>query len=104
MRVSVGELLLLRPPVAPEEVRFALWITHKSGDCWAERNTPTWSLSAGLPKQFLVTDLPNRRALVTTDRHKIQTREFLLVVVQQPIAELSLYTLSIDNNRELYFG
>lgn len=57
VRVRVGELLLLRPPVAPEEVRFALWTPHKSGDCWAERNTPTWSLSAGLPRQLRVTDL-----------------------------------------------
>ena len=57
VRVRVGELLLLRSPVAPEEVRFALWTPHKSGDCWAERNTPTWSLGAGLPKQFHVTDL-----------------------------------------------
>ena len=57
VRVRVGELLLLRTPVAPEEVRFALWTPNKSGDCWAERNTPTWSLSAGLPKQSHVTQL-----------------------------------------------
>lgn len=63
VRVRVGELLLLRSPVAPEEVRFALWTPHKSGDCWAERNTPTWSLSAGLPKQFHVTELQ-------TDAHR----------------------------------
>lgn len=57
VRLRLVELLLLRSPFAPEEVRFALWTPHKSGECWAERNTPTWSLSVGLPKQFHVIDL-----------------------------------------------
>lgn len=57
VRVRVGELLLLRSRLAPEEVRFLLWTPHKSRECRAERNTPTWWLTAGLPKQFHVTDL-----------------------------------------------
>lgn len=85
VRVRVGELLLLRSPVAPEEVRFALWTPHKSGDCWAERNTPTWSLSAGLPKQFHVTDLQTDAQRANGPPQDTDTRvhvgKFLLVVV-----------------------
>lgn len=41
----------------PEEVCFTFSTPRKSGECWAERNTPTWSHSAaGFPKQIHVTD------------------------------------------------
>lgn len=86
VRVRVGELLLLRSPVAPEEVRFALWTPHKSGECWAGRNTPTWSLSVGLPKQFHVTDLQTDAIYrgngppQDTDR-RVHVGKFLLVLV-----------------------
>lgn len=91
MRVRVGELLLLRSPVAPEEVRFALWTPHKSEDCWAERNTPTWSLSAGLPKQFHVTDLQTdaryrANGLPQDTDTRVRVGKFLPVVFKQPIA------------------
>lgn len=105
MRVRVGELLLFRSPVAPEEVRFALWTPHKSGDCWAERNTPTWSLSAGLPKQFHVTDQTDAHYRGNGPPQDTDARvcggKFLLVVVWQPTAEQ--FTLSVENNGLLYF-
>lgn len=82
VRVKVGELLLLRSPVAPEEVRFALSTPHKSGECWAERNTPTWSFSVGLPKQFHATDLQtdaNYRAN-RPSKEGVHVGKFMLVV------------------------